>query len=289
MVMKENQSSITASGIAVARAVESEKPEEVRICYDPYAAMFLNPVFYRFMRFFINSGYTERTGPGVQGFLVARCRFMDDMLQDCLVKGIQQLVILGAGYDSRAYRFEQLRDGVQVFEVDHPATQQEKKKKVKAVLGVLPPHLVYTGIDFNTQTLEQRLPESGYDERLKTLFIWEGVIMYLGKDAVESTLRFIARHSGSYSQVVFDYIYTSLLDGSVKHGEVSRMRWARRFSGEGLTFSIPEGGVQEFLEKYGFIDIRDISSKELHQRFFTGSNAKRKVAWGYGIASAMVP
>jgi O-methyltransferase involved in polyketide biosynthesis len=89
--------------------------------------------------------------------------------------------------------------------------------------------------------------------------------------------------------VVFDYIYTSLLDGSVKHGEVSRMRRVRRFSGEGLTFSIPEGGVQEYLEKFKFTDITDISSKELHQHYFTGSNVKRKVAWGYGIASAMVP
>src|SRR5512136_2338046 len=103
--MKEQQSSLTAPGIAVVRAIESEKAEGVRICYDPYAAKFLNPWFYRFMRFFIDTGYAERTGAGVQGFLVARCRYMDDMLEDSLKHGMQQLAILGAGYDSRAYRF----------------------------------------------------------------------------------------------------------------------------------------------------------------------------------------
>ncbi|MFZ0531683.1 MAG: class I SAM-dependent methyltransferase [Anaerolineales bacterium] len=95
--MKENQSSITASGIAAARAVESGKPEGVRICHDPYAAKFLNPLVYRFMRFFIDTGYAEL--PGVKGFLVVRCRHMDDTLQNCLEAGLQQLVILGAGYD----------------------------------------------------------------------------------------------------------------------------------------------------------------------------------------------
>jgi methyltransferase (TIGR00027 family) len=287
--MKQKQSSITASGIAVARAVESEKPDGVRICYDSYAAKFLNPLFYRFTRFFIDTGYAEAAGKGVLGFLVARCRYMDDTLQDCLNKGLPQLVILGAGYDSRAYRFEQLDQGVKVFEVDHPATQQVKMKKVRAIYGELPAYVVYTSIDFNTQTLEQRLPECGYDEGLKTRFIWEGVVMYLTLQAVENTLSFITHHAGSGSQLVFDYIYTALLDGTVKHGEVSRMRRARPLSGEGLTFSIPEGSAQAFMERCGFTQVKDISSEQLHQRYFTGPNAKRKVAWGYGIASAMIP
>ena len=296
--MKEKQSSITASGIAVARAVESDKPEGVRICYDPYAAKFLNPVFYRFMRLFIDTGYAEATGKGVMGFLVARCRYIDDVLQQCLKDGLQQLVILGAGYDSRAYRFEQLRQavsqdqdgavGARVFEVDHPATQQVKISKVRRVLGELPDHVTYVGIDFITQTLERRLPECGYDEHLKTLFIWEGVVMYLSAEAIENTLSFIAHHSGIGSQVIFDYIYTALIDGTVKHGEVNRMRRVRHISGEGLTFAIPEGTVQDFLEIRGFTKVRDVTSDDLHQRYFSGPNARRKVAWGYGIALAEV-
>jgi methyltransferase (TIGR00027 family) len=122
--MKENRSSITASGITVARAVESEKPEGVRICYDAYAVKFLNPLFYLFMHLFIDTGYAEAAGKGVLGFLVARCRYMDDILRETYAAGLRQLVILGTRYDSRAYRITQLKQGVKVFEVDHPATQQ---------------------------------------------------------------------------------------------------------------------------------------------------------------------
>ena len=286
--MKANQSSITASGIAVARAVESEKAEGVRICYDPFAARFLNPWFFRFIRIFIDTGYAEWAGAGVQGFLVARCRYMDDFLEASLAEGLEQLVILGAGYDSRAYRFESLMSGVKVFEVDHPATQQVKIIKVKQVFGKLPNNVTYVGVDFDHETLEQLLPPSGYDEKKLTLFIWEGVVMYLTPDAVDGTLNFISQYSAPGSQVVFDYIYTALLDGSVHHGEVSRMRRARRFSGEGLSFSLPEGTVEEFLEQRDFTNVKDMTSEELHKRYFTGPNTHRKVAWGYAIVSGRV-
>jgi len=286
--MKEKQSSLTAAGIAVVRAIESEKPEGVRICHDPYAARLLNPLFYHFMRIFIVTGYAEWTGPGVQGFLVARCRYIDDFLQASLEKGLEQLVILGAGYDSRAYRFEQLKNGVKVFEVDHPATQLEKMKKVNSVLGRLPGHVTYAAIDFNTQTLEDRLPQCGYDARLKTLFLCEGVTMYLSAAAVDKTLGFVTKHSPSGSQVVFDYIYTALLDGTVRHGEVGRMRRVRPISGEGLTFSIPEGKLLDFMQTRGFIHVIDVTSEELHKKYFIGQNSRRKLAWGYGIALAEV-
>ena len=97
--MRKNQSSITAAGIAIARGVESEKPIDVRLCYDPYARKFVNPLLYSIMAFFIRSGYAEWRGPGVGEFLAAREHYIDDILQEFLHKGIKQLVILGAGYD----------------------------------------------------------------------------------------------------------------------------------------------------------------------------------------------
>ena len=112
--------------------------------------------------------------------------------------------------------------------------------------------------------------------------------MYLSSASVEGLLAFISHHSGPGSQVIFDYIHSALLDGTVKHGEVSRMRRMRLVSGEGLTFSIPEGKVKEFLESKGFTNVVDIDGAGLHERYFTGMNAKRKIAGGYGIASAEV-
>ena len=291
--MKKDRPSLTAAGIAASRAVESEKPAGERICYDPYARLFVGRAFYAMTRFFVNTGFAEKRGPGTIGFILARERFIDDYLQSCLddelgQPQLEQLVILGAGYDSRAYRFAELKQRVKVFEVDHPATQQAKVEKLKEILGRLPEYVVFVPIDFNTQALEQRLAESGYDERSKTVFIWQGVTEYLTSEAVDSTLAFVARHSGPGSAIIFDYIYTSLLDGTVKHGEVTRMQRYRRMTGEGLTFGIPEGTVEEFLRQRGFDQVQDTPSQDLKKAYFTGINQGRAVAGEYAIVSARV-
>jgi methyltransferase (TIGR00027 family) len=286
--VRKNQSSMTAIGIAIVRGIESEKLENERICYDPYARQFVNGALYHFVRFFDKLGYSEIKGPGVMGFLTARDRHIDEYLKSCLADGIEQLVILGAGLDSRAYRFDELKTRVKVFEVDHPASQKDKLKKLKQIFEQIPTHVTYVDIDFNTQSLSQRLFECGYDEKLKTLFIWQGVTQYLTPTAVDDTLAFITSHSGAGSSVIFDYMYPTLLDGTVKRGEVDNMRNKRWVSGEMLVFGIPEGCVTEFLEQRGFTNVLNADHTYLHERYFTGINQKRSVAYGYAIASATV-
>jgi methyltransferase (TIGR00027 family) len=286
--MRRNQSSITAAGIAIARAIESEKQESERICFDPYARRFAPGWLYSITALFVKIGYTELRGPGVMGFIAARERYIDDVLQGFLEGGLQQLVILGAGLDSRAYRFDGLKDRVKVFEVDHPATQADKLAKLKAFFGMIPAFVVYVPVDFKTQTLEERLPEAGYDPNLKTLFIWQGVTMYLTPEAVDNTLRFVVQHSAPGSAIVFDYLYRLVLDGVQKHGEVSNMRRYRFMTGEGLTFGIEEGMVESFLEKRGFRLVRDMDANGLRQAYCNGKNVGRKIASGYGIVVAEV-
>ena len=287
--MRKNQSSLTAQGIAIVRALESEKPEGVRLFYDPYARQFCGGFLYHFARFFDRLGYSEWRGPGVMGFLAVRERHIDEFVQACLADGLQQAVILGAGYDARAYRIAGLREGgLRVFEVDHPATQQDKIKKVERIFGSVPGHVTYVAIDFNTQDLGERLKACGYNEGLKTLFIWQGVVQYLTPAAVDATLAFIAGHSAPDSAVIFDYMYPTLLDGSVRRGEVDNMRSKRWMTGEMMVFGIPEGGVTAFLEVRGFTQVQDAGCQALHDAYFTGPNAHRRVAYGYAIASARV-
>jgi methyltransferase (TIGR00027 family) len=240
------------------------------------------------IRFFDRLGYSERRGPGVMGFLVARERHIDEFLLSCLQKGLDQLVILGAGYDSRAYRIPQLQSGVKVFEVDQPATQQVKLNQLRRILDALPAHVTFVPVDFNTQSLADRLAQVGYDERLVTLFIWQGVTPYLTPSAVDDTLAFIAHHSAPRSAVIFDYMYTSLLDGSQKHGEVRKMQRDPILRSELLAFGIPEGTITSFLSQRGFTEIRDADHAELHRLYFHGPNRARKVAHGYAIVSARV-
>lgn len=279
--MRKNRSSLTAAGIAIVRAVESEKPADERICYDPLARGFVPAWMYRVFGFFVRIGYAEWRGPGVNGFLVARDRYIDDVLQSFLNEGLQQLVMLGAGYDSRAYRFDLA--GTKIFEIDHPATQSDKLAKLQAIFGKVPENIAYIPIDFNTQTLAARLLESGYDPGRQTLFIWQGVTMYLTGEAVDATLDFVVKHSGAGSAVVFDYVYRSVLDGRQRHGEINGMRRYRFMTSEGLTFGIPDGQVEIFLRERGFHRVKDVNGHDLKVAYFTGKNARRAVTGGYGI------
>ena len=286
--MRKNQTSMTALGIAVLRAVESEKPEGERICFDPYARRFLPGWFYHMMRFFIQTGYAEWRGKGVVGFLAARERYIDDYLAGCLQTGIDQLVILGAGYDSRAYRLFAEGAAVRVFEVDHPAMQPAKQAGVRKIYGRLPGHVRYVAVDFNQQALGDCLAAHGYDPRARTVFIWQGVTHYLEAHAIDSTLSFIALNAAPGSGVIFDYIDKALLTGPSDHGEVKNMERYRGITGEALRFGIPGEQIQSFLIQRGFQQVQNIRSEDLKALYFHGKNRSRNVACGYAIVSAIV-
>ncbi|MGD0174673.1 MAG: SAM-dependent methyltransferase [Anaerolineales bacterium] len=283
--MKKTQSSVTAQGIAFARAFESEKKAEERICYDPLARRLIDPAYYFLGRLF--AGYGERKGPGVMGFLAVRCRYIDDYLAECLAVGLEQLVILGAGLDSRAYRLQELKERVKVFEVDHPATQKVKIGKIIKIFGSLPEHVTYVPIDFNREDLRE-LFSYGYDKRKKTLFICEGVVYYLTAESVNQTFAFVAENSAPGSFIIFDYLYASALITGEKRGEIARMQRTERFTGEGLVFGIEEGTIEKFLRARGFGDIVNTSAEDLHKKYFTGTNQKRIVAPIYAIVHASV-
>jgi methyltransferase (TIGR00027 family) len=283
--MKKTQNSVTAQGIALIRALEYEKPAAERICDDPLARKFISTPIYLMGKMF--AGYAERKGPGVMGFLAVRCRYMDDCLKESLASGAAQVVILGAGLDSRAYRIGELQRGARVFEVDQPATQQAKIAAVKRALGGLPGHVAYVPIDFNLEDL-RKLLSAGYDPGRKSLFLWEGVTYYLTSAAVDATLKFVAENSAPGSAIVFDYLHTSALTAKHKRDEIERMERVKQVTGEELTFGIEEGTIGEFLQARGFTGIKIMTAADLHEKYFTGANRSRPVAPIYAIARAEV-
>jgi methyltransferase (TIGR00027 family) len=283
--MKATQSSVTAEGIALIRAYASTRPADVRICYDPLAVRFLSPGFRLLMRFF--AWYGARRSPGVTEYLITRTRVIDDALERRIGEGIQQLVILGAGFDSRAYRFEALKGKARVFEVDHPATQAVKLEKLNKIFRKIPDQVTYVPVDFEKENLAERLKTCGYREDLKTFFIWEGVIYYLEQPAIDATLEFVAKHSVPGSSIIFDYMYASALEAR-RRVEVRNMRRYRRFTGEDLRFGIEEGKVESFLARYGLHVIQNLGTDEFRAKYFQGSNAGRPIAPVYAIAEAGV-
>jgi methyltransferase (TIGR00027 family) len=283
--MKKTQVSTTARGIAAMRALESGKPAGERICYDPLARSFTTPGFYALVKLF--AGYGEARAPGTQGFIVCRCRYIDDYLQECLESGARQVVILGAGLDSRAYREEALLEQVKFFEVDQPATQASKIERVRKVLGKIPANVTYVPLDFNADTLDKLL-SCGFDRSLKTLFIWEGVIYYLSAAAVDTTLAWVRTNAAPGSAIIFDYVYSSALTAERQRGEIKRMQRYSPITGEGLVFGIEKGQVQDFLAQRGFTNVVDADAGQLQRLFCTGPNQGRKVADVYAIVHAEV-
>jgi methyltransferase (TIGR00027 family) len=218
--MKKEKPSPSAEMVSAVRATESMRPANEQICNDPFAKDFLGTKFTILMKNRLLTRIAlwkaERTNPGAVGCVASRTRYIDDYLQACINDGIKQLVILGAGYDSRAYRFDELIRNVKVFEVDHPATQKVKIEKIKKIFGFQPNHVFYIPIDFEREKLDKRFFESGYDRNLKTLYIWEGVTMYITAEAVDKTLAFVTNNSGKGSSIIFNYIFQSVVDGISK-------------------------------------------------------------------------
>jgi methyltransferase (TIGR00027 family) len=275
--MKKTQASGTAKGTAAMRAIESEKPADERICYDPFARELTDTVFYLLIK--LLAGYGERRTHGALTFIVCRCRYFDDYLHECLKSGTAQLVILGAGLDSRAYRDELLQGAVRTFEVDHPATQASKIERVKKVFGKIPTNVAYVPIDFNDETLDKLLA-CGYDWSLKTLFIWEGVTFYLDAEAVDATLAWVRANAAPGSAIIFDYQYIS--EPTRAHAMLSRL------TGERRAFGIEKGQIEDFLTQRGFTHVVNANAEQLKRIYCAGPNQGRTVAEIYAIVHAQV-
>lgn len=281
-INRRGRPSSTAIGSLRWRAIEGLRPEDERVCYDNLAIDFMGLPWSRFTRNRLVRRLLIRQSDkdyiGIGGFTVARTRYIDELLKSQIAEGIKQLVIMGAGYDSRAYRFSELQQGgVKVFEVDQPDTQVLKMTRVATLLGSLPKHVVYVHVDLDTEKLEVNLVKNGYNRNLNTLFIWEGVMMYLTAESIDRTLSFIADNSGDGTCVVFDYLYESAVDGSsgLKEAEMMRKKCARL--GEPLIFGLKEDAVGEFLSRRGFSLVQNITAKSLKETYFKGKGQQRKV------------
>lgn len=279
-VNRENPSK-TAETIAIVRMSESRKPEDERVCYDPHAIHFISQEVLNFAahnpeKYKAFVARNESLVPGASNSIVARVRFFDDIVKSSINDGLEQLVILGAGYDTRAYRIEGL-DKIKVLEVDHPATQSIKIEKITEIFGLLPEYVTYIPIDLELDNFGHQLLESGYDKSLKTLFIMEGLLMYLSPEIVDKILSFTVHNSGKGSAIIFDYIPLSVVDGTCKLEAGQNWRNGVMAVGEPFLFGIKDGKIQSFLVQRGFGNIKNMTSEDYKKAYFHGKNKDRKV------------
>jgi methyltransferase (TIGR00027 family) len=271
--MKHSQPSRTAEYMAFFRAMESVRPADRRLFADPFAAHFIRPSLQRLVRFsrsailagFVN-WYTDRRLPGARTSGIARTRLIDDALGGALGENIPQVVILGAGFDCRAYRLSCLNKAT-VFEVDHPTTLATKLARLRDLLPKIPANVRFVEIDFNRQTLPEVLTQSGFDPSRPAVFVWEGVTNYLTPEAVDSVLCYVAGCSRG-SRVIFTYVHAGVLDGSVHFDGARHLLREVAQLDEPWTFGLFPNEVAEFLCERGLCLDRDLSAREYRSQYF---------------------
>ena len=274
----EQKHSETALFAALRRAIANKEFKNEKFGPDDLAEYFLPPHFRFFLKFNRIRANTKNklNGflPGLNEYMIARTAYFDRLFVDALKNKTPQIVLLGAGYDSRAYRFAKLNHGTRIFELDIAPTQDRKKKCIKKARIDIPKHVTFVTINFNEESLKDILEKAGYKNHQKTLFIWEGVSYYLEVESVDTTLEFVSHASHHESAIAFDYTI------SISEENINDYYGVKEFShkmkehhaNEALMFSIDEGETESFLEQRGLKMVDHLDNKEIEKTLLLNEN-----------------
>jgi methyltransferase (TIGR00027 family) len=211
---------------------------------------------------------------GIYEYVIARTKYIDSAFKNAISKEFEQILIFGAGFDSRGLRFLEKNSRTKVFELDVPITQNAKINKFRKIGIKIHPNIIFIPIDFNKESPEKKLLESGFLRNKRSLFILEGLLMYLDPGSVDRTFRMIEEFAGENSEVVFDYILASVIrEENIYYGEEMIRNRVKR-SNEAWVFGIEKGEIEKFLEKYNFHLVRNLDSKALENTYFREKEGK---------------
>jgi len=264
-----NQPSETAMATATLRALAARDPcEEIRGA-DYMAEIFLTedrkaPLNDLAKRQWVMQ---NKIAPGAYEFMIARTAFFDQVVRKALVENLPQIVFLGAGYDTRPYRFKDLVRETRIFELDAPPTQLRKREVLENNAIAMSDELKFVPIDFSQDNLQTVLLKAGFSIDKPVLFVWEGVTYYLSSDIVDETLSAVRTLSAVGGSICFDY--ASLSPEALNQEGARKMREHLKSNhpGEPTKFGIPFGKLKAFLSERGFTLIEFLDSSEMEKRY----------------------
>ncbi len=277
--MKVDKTSRTAQYMAFFRALETKRRTGDRLFSDPFAIHFLDrklrlavrasnlPFFKTYLKKTI-----QKKIPGARSSGVARTKYIDDLLFSTIKTGVKQVIILGAGFDTRGSRLEFLRS-IPVIEIDHPNTSNYKIDIYTTRLGALPQNVTYCQIDFNKQSLEQLADENKFNLLIPTTIIWEGVTNYLTADAIDKTFSFVSKFPGG-SFIIFTYVHQQVLDdpGSFTGGE--KLLRDLESMEERWTFGFLPNELSGYLSNFGLTLAEDLGATEYRNKYLPNRTEK---------------
>ncbi|WNM24682.1 class I SAM-dependent methyltransferase [Demequina capsici] len=265
----------TAVASAMCRLIEQFEPASERLFDDPLLADLLGDhARYAMVDPWGGSfiGRIEGTAPGYYGLQVSRTCFIDDMVADALARGTTQIVIVGAGFDTRAYRLPGM-DRVHVFELDLPSMIEHKRQAVTRTLGTLPAHVTYAPLDLETLAAARAFVDAGVDPAEPTMVICEDVTQYLTDIAFERLLTSVAS-LGLGTDLVLTYVLRPTVRS---HEGLAQARGLAR-NGPPWTLGLMPAEVPALLSAHGLTLITDINAGEYRRRYPQLERRRMKVA-----------
>ena len=269
--MRTGTASRTAEFMALFRALETARPAMDRLFEDPHAIAFLPGALWLTAQLAripgLGSALCESIDlfwPGARLAGVARTRLIDDVVRECLELGFDQIVILGVGFDSRAYRLPGL-EKVRVFEVDHPSTLTERRSRLARVPIAPARDVVDVPTDFDQSDVGDVLKEAGLDPGRPTLFILEGVTNYLTAEGVDTLLR-VVNSVAPGTRLIFTYVQRNAIENPDRYAGTWLLRRTLRRVREPWSFGIDPAQLSAFLSERGLKLIWDEGSTAYRQR-----------------------
>ena len=261
------QASDSALGVALFRAMAARDPHQEIRGGDWLAEKFLSEQYRTMLDNPAGCEWLKKQTIGSYEFFLARTAYFDGAVRDAAQMGIGQIVVLGAGYDSRAWRFG--NKGGQFFEVDVESTQTRKRTILRESGINEPSTLTFITVDFSRDDLGEALERGGFNRSQAAMFLWEGVTYYLSGGAVDRTLAEVRKLATSDSVLYFDYMLDAP-DLDTRHGVAqSRALMKSRYQAEPIQTRIPEGTIDAFLGERGFHVIEHVTPEDMERRFLT--------------------
>ncbi|MEV4621159.1 SAM-dependent methyltransferase [Asanoa sp. NPDC049573] len=289
-----NRPSRTAEHVALFRALESVRSGP-QLFVDPYAEAFLparyraiihvsrlpaiGPVVTRSVEWYID----RRWSAGPRASAVVRTKLIDDLVAATVAAGAQQVLLLGAGYDSRALRLPELAD-LPVYEVDHPATQAAKRRALPTTSA----NLHFVPVDLEVEDLGEALRRGGMRRDRATVVVWEGVTNYLTAPAVDTTMRCLATELPAGSRIIFTYVDRAAMDDNSRFAGYERWHASVRGVGEGWTFGFHPAELPNYLAERRMRLIEDVSARDVAERYLTPLHRHEPAPEFYRIAATQV-
>jgi methyltransferase (TIGR00027 family) len=284
--VNEDLPSRTAYGVAISRAAH-QILDLPRVFEDPVALTLLGPRATAGICA-AEGRFNRRYSRYLRGFLVARSRLAEDALSEAVARGVRQYVLLGAGLDTFAHRNPHAAVGLRVFEVDHPATQEWKRQMISNARLKTPGSLVYVPVNFERESLAERLGANGFHAHEPAFFSWLGVTMYLSREAIQETLRFVVQSKVSRSGIVFDYLTIPQRWDLLRRWGMKLLMRKVAAAGEPWQTFFDPAQLHADLTRLGFATVRDFGPAEINARFFENAGARLRVGGSGRVVLARI-